>query len=323
MEAGSTSGQGRGAGRGRARGGGRGRGRGRARAQAPIGAWPGAGNQPAGNQMATAFQRMVDIVERMAGQQDQGRGNNNHNNNQKGEDKALERFQKFQPPKFQGGPNPDEAEGWLDRISDIFAALGYTEERQIVFAVFQFEGAARAWWNVIRAKWEREQTPWTWANFTREFNEKFLPPIVQEQREAEFMRLCQGAQSVAEYETQFTKLARFAPDLVNTEAKRIRRFVQGLNVEIQDALATAQLDTFSQVLEKAQRSERAKSQVRAFRDKKRKQPEPNSGNKLSTQVDGETGGPQSGKVSSQSDLLKPDFEPICGFCESTTHKEAN
>ena len=90
-------------------------------------------------------------------------------------------------------------------------------------------------------------------NFTQEFNEKFLPPIVQEKREDEFLRLRQGAHGVAEYESQFTKLSRFAPELVSTEPKRIRRFVQGLNVEIHEALAAAQLETFSQALEKAQR----------------------------------------------------------------------
>ena len=79
--------------------------------------------------------------------------------------------------------------------------------------------------------------------------------MVQERREDDFIRLRQGALSVAEYETQFTKLSRFTLDLVSTEQKRIRRFVQGLNIEIQEALAAAQLDTFNQVLEKAQRIE--------------------------------------------------------------------
>ncbi|XP_027155101.1 uncharacterized protein LOC113755260 [Coffea eugenioides] len=224
---------------------------------------------------------MADLLERMVDQQGQDHGNSTgnpgHNSgNHEGVDRALEWFQKFAPPKFIGGPNPDLTEGWMDRMMDIFAALRYTEERQISFAVFQFEGAARAWWNVIKAKWEREQTPWTWVNFTRKFNEKYLPSIVQEKWEDDFIRLRQGASSVAEYETQFTKLSRFTPDLVLTEQKQIRRFVQGLNVEIQEALAAAQLDTFSQALEKAQRFEAARGQVKVFHDRKRKQP--NSGN---------------------------------------------
>ena len=61
---------------------------------------------------------------------------------------------------------------------NIFVALNYTEDRQVTFAVFQFEGPARDWWNMIRAKWEREGTAWIWLNFVLEFNEKYLPPIV-------------------------------------------------------------------------------------------------------------------------------------------------
>ncbi|XP_027155044.1 uncharacterized protein LOC113755186, partial [Coffea eugenioides] len=216
-----------------------GRGRGRGRGRGPEGE-----NENEPDQVATAIQRMADLLERMVNQQGQGQGQhagnpgNNAGNNDR-EDRALERFHKFAPPKFVGGPNPDLAEGWLDSMLDIFAALGYAEERKISFAVFQFEGAARAWWIVIKAKWERERTPWTWVNFTREFNEKYFPPIVQERREDEFIRLRQGMSSVAEYETQFTKLSRFAPDLVLTEQKRLRRFIQGLNVELQEALAAA------------------------------------------------------------------------------------
>ena len=41
----------------------------------------------------------------------------------------------------------------------------------------------------------------------REFNAKFFPPLVQERKEDEFIRLRQGAQSVAEYESQFTPRA--------------------------------------------------------------------------------------------------------------------
>nr|XP_027083541.1 uncharacterized protein LOC113705832 [Coffea arabica] len=234
---------GRSGGRGRSRG----RGKGRGRRPEPERVENEISNHQADNQVATAIQQMTDLLARMVDQQGQGYGNNagnpgNNPGNHEGVDRALERFQKFAPPKFIGGPNPDLAERWMDRMMDIFAALEYSEERQ---------------------------TPWTWVNFTREFNEKYLPPIVQERREEDFIRLRQGPLSVAKYETQFTKLSRFAPELVLTDRKRIRRFVQGLNVEIQEALAAAQLDTFNQTLEKAQRIETARSQVKAFRDKKR------------------------------------------------------
>ncbi|XP_027172053.1 uncharacterized protein LOC113771683 [Coffea eugenioides] len=185
------------------------------------------------------------------------------------EDRALERFQKFSPPKFLGGPDPDVAEKWLEKMIDIFAALHYSEERQVTFAVFQLEGAARSWWNVIRMKWDREQTPRTWVNFVRDFNAKYFPPLVQEKKEDEFIRLRQGTQSVAEYESQFTRLSKFAPELILTEQRRVRRFIQGLNVEIQKDLAVAQINIFSDAVEKALRVENARLQVRNFQVKKR------------------------------------------------------
>ena len=95
-----------------------------------------------------------------------------------GQDRALERFQKLSPPKFLGGLDPEGADKWLEAMINILTALNYIEERQVQFAVFQFEGLTRAWWNVVRAKWEREGTACTWLNFVREFNEKYLPPIV-------------------------------------------------------------------------------------------------------------------------------------------------
>ncbi|CAH2812409.1 MAG: hypothetical protein CBHOC_5399, partial [uncultured Caballeronia sp.] len=63
---------------------------------------------------------------------------------------------------------------------------------------------------------------------------------------------------MAEYETQFTKLARYAPELVATEQRRIRKFIHGLNVELQEGLATARIDTFRDAIEMAQRLESAK-----------------------------------------------------------------
>ncbi|XP_071905854.1 uncharacterized protein [Coffea arabica] len=108
---------------------------------------------------------MTDLLADVVEQQDQNPNPNpeNSGNPVESEDRALERFQKFLPPKFIGGLDPDVAERWLENMVDIFAALHYTEERHVTFAVFQLEGAARSWWTVIRQKWEREQMPRTWG----------------------------------------------------------------------------------------------------------------------------------------------------------------
>ncbi|PKU60295.1 hypothetical protein MA16_Dca027760 [Dendrobium catenatum] len=43
-----------------------------------------------------------------------------------------------------------------------------------------------------------------------------------------FLRLIQGSRTVIQYEAEFTALARYAPQLVNTSAEKCYRFLRGL-----------------------------------------------------------------------------------------------
>lgn len=103
----------------------------------------------------------------------------------------------------------------------------------------------------------------------REFNTKYFLPLIQEKKENEFIRLHQGTQNIANYETQFTKLVKFVPKLIVIEQKRIRRFIQGLSVKIQKDLAVAQINMFGDAVEKVQLVKNARFQVRTFHTKKR------------------------------------------------------
>ena len=52
----------------------------------------------------------------------------------------------------------------------------------------------------------------------------------------------------------------------------MRRFIQGLNLEIQETLAADQVNTFIETLEQAQKIENAKAQVKTFQARKRSAP---------------------------------------------------
>ncbi|XP_027158299.1 uncharacterized protein LOC113759919 [Coffea eugenioides] len=217
-------------------------------------------------QVATAIQRMTDLLAHVVEHQGQFPVHQPRNpgNHIEGEDRALKRFQKFSPPKFLGGPDPDVAERWLEKMIDIFAALHYTEERRVTFAVFQLEGTARSWWN-------------------------------------------------------------------------------GLNVKIQKDLAVAQINTFSEALEKALRIENARFKVRNFQVKKRGFPVSSSeqGDKGNPPKSGRgIGGvrlpemargtsPRDGQVGrgQQRSASQGGSGPIsrgpCGYCGKPNHTEDN
>ena len=80
-------------------------------------------------------------------------------------DMALERFQKFKPPTFDGEKEEEVAEKWLQSMEKIYLALNYSEARKVTFGAFQLEGPAAEWWGIISEKWETEGSPKLWNTF--------------------------------------------------------------------------------------------------------------------------------------------------------------
>ena len=72
-----------------------------------------------GDQVATAIQQMTNILARLVDQQGQTPMNQPRDPDM-GQDRALERFQKFSLPKFLGGPDPEGAKRWLKTMINIF-----------------------------------------------------------------------------------------------------------------------------------------------------------------------------------------------------------
>ena len=68
------------------------------------------------------------------------------------------------------------------------------------------------------------------------------------QMELKFLELKQNNLSVMEYETKFTELSRFVPELVSTEEKKARRFQQGLRQWIQNRIAVLELTDYATVV---------------------------------------------------------------------------
>ena len=102
---------------------------------------------------------------------------------------ALGRVQKFRPPTFNGEKDDEVAENWIKTMKKIFRALKYTDERKVSFGEFQLEGPAKEWWRVIEEKWMLEGKPRLWNAFLKEFRKKFVPKVVREINEEEFIGL--------------------------------------------------------------------------------------------------------------------------------------
>jgi hypothetical protein len=75
-------------------------------------------------------------------------------------------------------------------------------------------------------------------------------------RKEEFLALKQGPLSVSEHRDKFLQLSRYAPDDVNTDAKRQYHFLRGLVDPFHYQLMNHAFPTFQHLIEKAIMTER-------------------------------------------------------------------
>ncbi|KAL0440436.1 UNVERIFIED_CONTAM: hypothetical protein Slati_2526600 [Sesamum latifolium] len=110
----------------------------------------------------------------------------------------------------------------------------------------------------------------TWAEFQKEFDDKYRPKMYRDKKRMEFLNLVQGDnQTVAEYELRFAALAKYAPEAVVTQEDRCYRFEQGLRPEIRKGLAVRITD-FKTLVESAVRMEEAVTEEKKRLKEKRK-----------------------------------------------------
>ena len=91
-------------------------------------------------------------------------------------------------------------------------------------------GDALEWWESTERTHEGGVV--SWQQFVDLFQKRYFLDSLRLQKEAEFIRIEQGNQSVYEYERKFAELSCFAPHMVEIEVRKARYFERGLREEI-------------------------------------------------------------------------------------------
>jgi hypothetical protein len=124
-----------------------------------------------------------------------------------------------------------------------FGLLRYTEVQKTLFSAQQLRGDASAWWANYTATRPADYQV-LWAEFRDAFCAYYIPTSVMRKKHQEFMDLKQGGRSVHDYSKQFNHLAQYAPDQVDTDAKKKDRFMIGLSTKLQERMALNTGGTF-------------------------------------------------------------------------------
>ena len=216
------------------------------------------------NRQEQTQMRQTVILEQLV--QQSPRGENSHEG---GTQDSLRQFMRLKPPAFLGSANPMDADDWLTEIEKIFEARHCPEQEKVTLATFMLQGGAFDWWNVHKKKYPENYLV-TWAIFRQEFQRKYFPESVQRKMELEFLQLKQGDKSVAEYEINFSRLARYAMAYVENDEVKARRFAQGLRQPIKARVEVFELKSFRDIANKALTVEQAYLEERAEVEKPNK-----------------------------------------------------
>src|SRR3954469_21899718 len=218
---------------------------------------------PEMQQMMTAQTQLMQMMTMFIQNQNNNNNNNNNNpnnnnNNPPGID-MLTRFLRLRPAKFLGTTDPMMANDWLRSVNKDLVTVGCTDEEKVRFAAHLLEGPVATWWDNFQITTPIDDV--TWAIFEDGFCTAHISSGVMSLKNKEFHNLKQRHRSVAEYIEEFNNLACYAPDEVDTDAKRKEKFLEGLNDELNLQLAVAYVPTYQSLCDKATILENKMNQV--------------------------------------------------------------
>ena len=98
---------------------------------------------------------------------------------------------------YDGTDDPKAAYLWLNRVSEIYAVMGCSEEQKVFFSGLLMAARAKDWWEAIK---RRHPTGVTWDQFRQAFTDIFYPRSYQDAKIEEFFKLEQRSLTVTEYE---------------------------------------------------------------------------------------------------------------------------
>jgi hypothetical protein len=170
-----------------------------------------------------------------------------------------------------------DAEDWLHTVERELHTAQCDDREIVLYGPRLLRGAAQSWWESYLVTHANPDTI-TWEEFRGSFHQYHVPAGLMTVKKEEFLALKQGSSSVSEYWDRFMQLSRYAPEDVNTDAKRQYRFLRGLVDPLQYQLMNHTFPTFQHMIDRAIMTERKRKEME---DRKRKisGPQPGSSNR--------------------------------------------
>jgi hypothetical protein len=173
----------------------------------------------------------------------------------------------MKPPTFSKAEDPLEAEAWIKEIEAKLSAfvMPCSEENKANFAALQLRGEALMWWDHFKTM--QQGCAVTRDEFKQAFKSHHIPKGLMDRKMRELLAHRQGSDTVYRYAQKFNSLCQYGGHHVDTDAKKIERFRDGLDGKLYERLNLLEPESFHNLVNKDISEEDAMK--KAHRDKKR------------------------------------------------------
>jgi hypothetical protein len=141
------------------------------------------------------------------------------------------------------------ADDWLHSVNKELVTCECTNAEKIRFTAHVLEGPAAMWWETYEVTNPIEGLDWD--TFREGFRNAHISTGMMNLKKDEFRTLKQGGRTMKEYMDDFCSLSRYAPEDINTDAKRKDKFLKGLKGELKIPLSVAYAPRYQALLDQA------------------------------------------------------------------------
>jgi len=163
---------------------------------------------------------------------------------------------------FGGTVDATVAHDWKLSLQRKLEIIECPPEASLRLAMQYLRGDALVWWEGVRLG-HRGPDPLTFADFILEFDRKYFPKEAMDKQKTDFDHVSQGEMSVREYEQKFNQLRRFAGTGISEE-DLIRKFLDGMRVDIRNRCHVVTYHRLGDLVEKASEQEAGLEEERKF-----------------------------------------------------------
>ena len=151
-----------------------------------------------------------------------------------------------------------------------------TTEEKLECATSLLQDEAYQWWVSVTRTAPSKRV--TWEFFLDEFKKHYVGRIYLNNMRREFHNLKQRQMSVTEYQREFTRLSKYALEVLVSEEEKCRRFEDDLNDHIRAHVTAFFHEDFSKIVTCALNVERVKKKERDRKDKRQGKKYPGQSN---------------------------------------------